>query len=102
MNPLIENNVNVTPRKTSTLRQYIWSRGNKKSGRNKVGVVIAIDKNKVGWSLCNKTDKFDMNVAEILATARAKTGVSRSFDVPNSVRKTYNAMVNRSNRYYKD
>jgi hypothetical protein len=44
-----------------------------RNGRNqRIGVVVAIDAERVGWSVCNKKDHFDKEKAVRLAVGRAE------------------------------
>lgn len=38
---------------------------------NRVGVVVATGSSKIGWSLCNKLDRFDRKKGLMIAEARA-------------------------------
>jgi len=40
----------------------------------KVGVVVALNSNKIGYSLCNPLDEFDKNYGKFIAEKRAETG----------------------------
>jgi len=41
---------------------------------NRVGVVVATGASKVGWSLCNKKDKWDRKKGLMIASNRAERG----------------------------
>jgi len=48
-----------------------------RDGRNRrIGAVVAIDAERVGWSVCNKKDVFDKNRAVQIATGRAEVGTA--------------------------
>ena len=40
----------------------------------KVGVVVALSSDKIGYSLCNPLDKFDKSYGKFIAEKRAETG----------------------------
>ena len=67
---------------------------------HKVGCVVATGAGKVGWSLAMKTDrKTGLNRTEAVDLALSRTenpGV-----VPKSVKIEYDAMIERSKRYFK-
>lgn len=68
-----------------------------------VGAVVAIAKNQVGWSLCNKRDRiFGINkdLALSIAIERAFKH-TKSVNVPKSLIDSYNKMMVRSTKYYK-
>ena len=69
-----------------------------KHGHRK-GVVVALDKGKVGWSLCNPRDRFDKGIALDIALGRATK--RRCQLVPPSVDKVVASMEKRSVRYFK-
>ena len=93
--------------------QYVRDRKNRK-----VGVVIAYRTDEgnimLGWSLCNKKDKFDKTIALNKATQRAKhIGVFQKIgnriwsynmedNVPRSITNTFINVSERAKRYYKD
>lgn len=48
-----------------------------RNGRNeRIGAVVAIDAERVGWSVCNKKDVFNKNRALKIAIGRAEVGTS--------------------------
>lgn len=84
---------------------------------NRIGVVVAIDKNTVGWSLCNSLDQFDRDKGLYIAIARA----SKAFDYmkngdwsiddvkfiyyqkcPHTLKSLLDKMIDRSILYYKE
>jgi hypothetical protein len=40
----------------------------------KIGCVVALSKDQIGWSLCNDDDRFDKNIAKSIAMLRAESG----------------------------
>jgi len=76
------------------LVKYIKNRKNQK-----IGVLVAKEKDKVGWSLCHKKDIFDKEKALRIAIGRADVGSNK--EIPNSVFIDYNEFVDRAKRYYK-
>jgi hypothetical protein len=76
----------------------------------KIGAVVAVGPLNVGYSLCNKKDKFDKDLAVEIARGRAEVspvgygwGVDYAnvLNVPHTVRPTVEKMLNRVKRYYK-
>lgn len=78
------------------LIQYV--RDNK---RKPIGVVVATDLGKVGWSLCHKDDKWDKNIALSTAINRADD-INTEGPIPHTVRHIVHHMVDRAKRYYKN
>ena len=64
------------------------------------GVVLALDKNLIGWSLCNKLDTFDKDLAIKIAYGRAITG--SNIPIPHRIRPLYIKISERALKYYKD
>ena len=83
-----------------TIHKFIH---NKKNQR--VGVILAAPISDtdagVGWSLCHRSkgDKFDKTLAVQIATDRVQHGTKLS--VPSSLKKHYDEMVVRANKYFK-
>jgi hypothetical protein len=68
----------------------------------KVGVLVAIGRNEVGFSLANKRDRFDKQLGIRIAIQRAFTIPSPDInDIPRSIRSDYLEMLDRSVRYFK-
>lgn len=75
----------------------------------KRGVIVAIGAGKVGWSLCDKLDKFDKTVglekaierAEFLITASDTERALYFANVPRSMTSDVEEMVKRSFDYFK-
>jgi len=65
-----------------------------------VGVAIAVGRNQVGWSLCNKSDKYNQEKAEMIALRRACEGSNRA--IPHSINAQVVKMAERSQRYFKN
>lgn len=67
----------------------------------KVGVLVAVDADNIGWSKCNiKKDKFDKNLGLRIAEGRALAGSNTL--CPNAI--TNDKVVefrNRAKRYFK-
>lgn len=76
------------------LIQYIR---NKKGHR--IGIVVAIDKDKIGWSLCKKNDVFDLTFGIDMAVVRAKESTRNN--VAHTVKVMYERMAARAERYFK-
>ena len=92
----------------STLVQYV------RNGKNhRIGVVVAVGKNQIGWSLCNKTDDFDKQRGLSIAIGRAHKlnfghsngGVcigNNGHRHPQSVDAVVQTMAHRASCYYKE
>ena len=74
-------------------------------GGDLIGVVVSIDRNKVGWSLCNKKDRFNKERGLKIALNRAEYyGTNRNFlleEAPNSIKNEIIEMYDRSEKYFK-
>ncbi len=92
----------------NTLVQYVRNRKNQK-----IGVVVATDKERLGWSLCCKTDRFDKERGLQIAIGRATKFEMKHLDsmyqyehyktaVPDSVRPTIIKVLKRAKVYYKE
>lgn len=80
------------------LKEYVRGTGNRK-----IGMVVAVDKGKVGFSLCHNNDEFNAKQAEQMAVGRA-TKLSEDEiwrQVPDSVIHSLEKMYDRSLRYFK-
>jgi hypothetical protein len=74
-----------------------------------IGVVIAIQRNIVGWSLCNKLDVYSKTKAFAYALGKAAVAGAlnkkdrKEFykECPNSVKDLVKKMRNRSKAYFK-
>lgn len=75
------------------------------TGRDPIGVIVAIAKNKVGWSLCSSRDKFDKERGKMIAQRRAEaygTDLDKTFEsAPYSIRLDIQKMCERSQKYFK-
>lgn len=67
------------------------------------GVIVAIEKGKVGWSKCHKGDKFDREKGKMIAIRRAFGGLTNEnlAKVPHTIRKEFFEMKERSEKYFK-
>lgn len=70
------------------------------------GVVLALDHTVLGWSLCNKRDKFDKELAIKIAYERAKSIQKEDYGVvynkiPRTIQPLFNEIYERSKKYYK-
>jgi len=80
-----------------------------KSGKM-VGVVVAIDKDKVGMSLCSPKDVFNKEFGKMVAVGRAKLGFPRHVpNIPNrkdidseQLISEFDSMEDRAERYFKN
>ena len=67
------------------------------------GVVVARGANLVGWSKCNKSDKWDRSVGLEIAFDRAYSSepLLDILDIPKDMAKDFYDMIIRSRKYYK-
>lgn len=77
----------------------------KEIGGNPVGIIVAIDRNQIGWSLCNKKDQFNKHMGRKIAVNRADFyGTNKTLllkEVPDSIKEEIIKMYDRSEKYYK-
>ena len=75
------------------------------TGGDPIGVIVAIDKNKVGWSLCSPRDKCNKERGKMIAQMRAEaygTDLDKTFEsAPYSIRLDIQKMYERSQKYFK-
>lgn len=64
-----------------------------------IGCVVAINKNKFGWSLCGKKDLFVKKMAKKIAINRAYHG--SNVYIPDIIWEELHDMRNRAERYFK-
>jgi hypothetical protein len=78
--------------------------------RKPIGMVVAVKQEKepftLGWSLCNKKDKWNRDIAKKIAIGRAynishRDEVFTYYDVPESLHDEVHNMNVRANRYFK-
>jgi hypothetical protein len=77
---------------------------------HKIGAVVALVKDdtiRVGWSKCNKQDKFNKQMALMIASVRAKRATidlpyGTKNAIPFCVRETFDSMTHRAKKYFKD
>jgi hypothetical protein len=67
-----------------------------------LGVVVALGKKEVGWSLCNKKDRFDRDFALKIASGRAMHSNIKRNKIPKKILPTLDKMEDRAKRYYKN
>lgn len=68
-----------------------------------IGVVVAIDKNKIGWSMCHKDDKWNKEFGKNIAVNRAWEGLTLSKNIekaPLVMSDAITEMYTRANKYY--
>lgn len=81
----------------------------RKSRRRPYGVVVAIDRNIIGWSICHKNDTFTKEDALRIALERAQAAQLLSIEdreksyeeFPTSLLSIYQKMKERSAQYFK-
>ena len=71
----------------------------RKENRVPVGVVVALDKEHFGWSLCNKHDIFDRKLGLKIATNRAMIG--SHVQIPFTLEEVYFNVYQRAQKYFK-
>lgn len=65
------------------------------------GVVVATGRNLIGWSKCNKSDKWNRELGLKIAANRSSSCVpSDVVDVPKDMVTHYMSMVTRSRKYF--
>ena len=67
----------------------------------RIGVVVALSADCIGWSLCKKCDKFDPKLGQRIAEGRAADRKDYSFEIPHTVKPYVEKMTERANRYFK-
>lgn len=76
-----------------------------KKGGEPTGIIVALAKNKVGWSLCSKKDVFRRAMGKTIAIGRAEYyGTNKTqllSEIPDSIRQEVLDMYERSEKYYK-
>lgn len=74
-------------------------------GNDPIGIIVAIDKCFVGWSLCNPSDKFDKDLGKSIAINRALHYGDNLDPVltgcPNRIKQDIKDMYERSKLYFK-
>lgn len=74
-------------------------------GEDPIGIIVAIDRNRIGWSLCNKKDQFNKYIGKRIAINRADYyGTNKDLlleEVPDSIREEIIKMYDRSKKYFK-
>ena len=74
-----------------------FTRNQRTNQRN--GVVVGTSRNKIGWSLCKKGDKFDPQFGLKIAFGRIeKESVA---PIPHEIKSVYENMKSRAERYFK-
>ena len=77
-----------------TLIKYVRDKN-----RNPRGVIVAVGRGMVGFSLTNKKDRFNKNLGISIAINRAYQGFN--VDIPKSIFEDFHNMIDRSQRYFK-
>lgn len=78
------------------LRKYLRD----KNG-NPCGVLIALGKGQVGWSVVHPQDSFDKELGVRIARGRAAAGTATPGRLPNKHLTEYQIMEERASRYFK-
>lgn len=87
-------------RKDGTTSAVIVEKGN-----NPYGVIVAINRNQVGWAMCSPKDFYNKNLGLEIALNRAEYyGTNKEKlleEAPYSIREELLKMYDRSEHYYK-
>lgn len=73
------------------------------NNRKPIGVVVAIDSNKIGWSMCHKDDRWNKDMGKTIAINRAWEGLSLEDNIkkaPLCMTKALYAMYARAGKYF--
>ncbi len=65
----------------------------------RIGVVLAINADKIGWSKCCKRDKWDRKWGLEIARRRAHQGFKAQ--IPFAIEEPFRRMVERAEKYFK-
>lgn len=74
-----------------------------RKNKTPIGVMVAIktiDGFRFGYSLCNRKDKFNKEMALKIAFGRAESHENYE-SIPHIIAKNYDEFIDRCNRYYK-
>ncbi len=66
------------------LIQYV-----KADSGKKVGVVVALSSDKIGYSLCNPLDIFNKRIGKAIANSRAKKGKDYMIEILETINRRY-------------
>lgn len=74
-------------------------------GGDPIGVIVAIGKDQIGWSLCNPLDSYDRKLGLAIAENRAiDYGINKEKvikECPMSIRQDIIEMYERAEKYFK-
>lgn len=85
-------------KEAKVLIKYIRTKWNKP-----IGVVVAVDRNKIGWSACHKNDQWDREKAKTIAIERAwlSRPISKLIEAaPYHMKEVILEMKDRADKYY--
>jgi len=68
---------------------------------HRLGVVCALGRKDIGWSLCNKKDRFNKDFGLMIAQARAVHSRIKKEDIPRKIIPILEKMEKRAKKYYK-
>jgi len=68
---------------------------------HRLGIVCAIEKKDIGWSLCQKQDEFNKDFGLMIAKGRAIKSKINDKKIPRSIYPLVLKMRERAKRYYK-
>lgn len=69
-----------------------------------IGVVVAVDSNKIGWSMCHKEDRWNKQLGRTIAINRAWEGLSLEDNLkkaPACMQEEIKAMYVRAEKYFR-
>lgn len=72
----------------------------KDENNQKIGVVIALERGKIGWSRCRMGDKFDKTLGIKIAIGRAKQGSKKK--IPDALLRTVVDSYKAAELYFKE
>ena len=75
------------------------------TNRRKIGILVALNKNQIGWSKCNiKKDRFDKEMGLKIAIGRANKAplfLMENYELPRDIHYNIRPFINRVCRYFK-
>lgn len=66
-------------------------------------VIVAVERNKIGWAMCHKEDRFNKKKGKFIAIRRSFEGLTDETmaKVPHTIREEFFKMKSRSETYFK-
>jgi uncharacterized protein (DUF2344 family) len=98
--PIVEEKEEIIEKTTGSGKKKHLKRMWVRLGKGQLrGVLVSNGANSVGWSLCDRKDTFSKEEALRIARNRETEGDAR--EIPFSLRKHVDAMLDRSRRFFK-